>query len=106
MDNADKEYFVFIAPAANDRMADHLEFLARVSEKAADRLLDEMMTGIRSLKSLPYRNPVYNRPYLPLDKYRSLIITGRYRIVYQITGNYIFIDDIQDCRQNDDKNIL
>lgn len=102
----DKVHHVSIDPAANDRMADHMEFLARVSEDAAERLLDDLMTGIRSLKKLPFRNPVYNRPYLPADKYRFLVVNKRYRIVYQIDGNNVFVDDIQDFRQNDDKNIV
>lgn len=106
MDNIEKEYTVIIDPGANDRMAEHMEFLARVSEDAANQLLDEMMAGIRSLKIMPFRNPVYNRPYLPMDKYRYLIFGKRYRIVYQIDGDYVFVDDIQDCRQDDDKSVL
>ena len=106
MDNIEKKYHVYIDPAANHRMAEHLEFLARVSEDAAERLLNELITGIRSLEQMPFRHPVYNRRYLPMDKYRSLTIKKRYRIVYQIEGNCVFVDDIQDCRQNNDKNIL
>ena len=106
MDNVEKEYNVIVAPAANDRMAEHLEFLAKVSEDATNRLLDEMLADIRSLKHSPYRNPVYNRPYLPADKYRYLISGKRYRIVYQIDGDFVFVDDIQDCRQSGDKSAL
>jgi plasmid stabilization system protein ParE len=106
MDDVDKNYDVYVDPAANDRMAEHIEFLARVSDDAADRLLDDLLVGIRSLKKMPYRNPVYNRRYLPVDKYRSLVINKRYRLVYQIDGNCVFVDDIHDCRQSDDKNTL
>ena len=106
MDNREKEYHVYIDPAANDRMAEHMEFLARVSEDAANRLLDDLMAGIRSLVQMPLRNPVYNRPYLPTDKYRYLIVSKRYRIVYQVDGDSVFVDDIQDSRQGDDKSIL
>ena len=102
----EKIYHVSVDPAANDRMAEHLEFLSRVSKSAANRLLDELLTSIRSLKKSPYRNPVYDRPYLPLGKYRYLISGKRYRIVYQIDGDFVFVDDIQDCRQIDEKNIL
>ena len=106
MDNIDVEYFVSIAPSANDRIAEHIEFLARVSEEAAERLLSEMMAGVNSLKKMPHRNPFYNRPYLPLNKYRYLIFAKRYRIVYQIDGDRIYVDDIQDSRQSEDKSIL
>jgi mRNA-degrading endonuclease RelE of RelBE toxin-antitoxin system len=106
MDNSAKEYNVIVDPAASDRMAEHLEFLARVSEDAASRVLEELLADIRSLEHSSYRNPVYNRPYLPADKYRYLISGKRYRLVYQIDGDFVFVDDIQDCRQSDDKSIL
>jgi len=106
MESNEKVYRVIIDPAANDRVAEHFEFLARVNENAANRLLDEILKDIHSLDTLPYRNPVYDRPYLPPGKYRYLISGKRYRIVYQIAGDFVFVDDIQDCRQNDDKNIL
>ena len=39
-------------------------------------------------------------------KYRYMISCKRYRIVYQIDGNNVYVDDIQDCRQDDDKRII
>jgi len=106
VDEADITYQVIVDPAANDRMYEHFEFMARVSEAAAYKLLDGLLTSIRSLESFPQRNPVYTRPFLPGDKYRYLISCDRYRIVYQIEGNIVFVDDIQDCRQSDIKNLL
>ena len=104
--NSEKVYEVSVDPAANDRMSEHFEFLARVSVNAANRLLDELLKDIRSLKKSPHRNPPYNRPYLPQGKYRYMITEKRYRIVYQIDGDFVFVDDIEDCRQDDDKSIL
>jgi hypothetical protein len=101
MKNEKERYLIAIAPAANDRMADHFEFLARVSDTAAKRLLDHLLKDIRSLEWLPYRNPTYDRPYLPSGKYRYLLSAKRYRIIYQIVGNAVFVDDIQDCRHDD-----
>ena len=100
------KYQVFIDPAANDRMYEHMKFLARVNVPAANRLLDGLLSDIGSLESMPFRNPVYNRPYLPPDKYRYMISNKRYRIVYQIDGRYVYVDDIQDIRQADDKNLI
>jgi len=102
----EKVYEIIIDPAANDRMYEHLEFLARVSADAANRLLESLLADIRSLKKLPFRNPAYNRPYLPVGKYRQMISGKRYRVVYQIDGDFVFVDDIQDCRQDEDKSIL
>jgi hypothetical protein len=87
-------------------MHEHFEFLARVSENAANRLLSELIDSVHSLETMPFRNPVYNRPYLPLGKYRYLMSAQRYRIVYLIENNCVYVDDIQDCRQNHEDSIL
>jgi hypothetical protein len=99
-------YRVIIDPAASDRMYDHFEFLARVSEAAAEKLLDGMAADIRSLECMPYRNPMYNRPHLPGGKYRYMMSCGRYRIVYQSEDTAVLIDDIQDCRQSDRSSLV
>jgi len=106
MDDDKNVYNVIVDPAANDRMFDHFEFLARVSEAAAERLLNRLTSDIRSLEQMPYRNPVYNRPYLQSGKYRYMLSCGRYRIVYKIEDNTVFIDDIQDCRQTESSSLL
>ncbi|MDR1377099.1 MAG: type II toxin-antitoxin system RelE/ParE family toxin [Synergistaceae bacterium] len=99
-------YWIIVDPAANDRMYDHFEFLARVSRTAAEKLLDGLIEDIRSLERMPYRNPVYDRPYLRRGKYRYMTSGGRYRIVYQIDTDTVFVDDIQDCRQSDENSLL
>ena len=106
MDNADREYTIVVDPAVNDRMYEHFEFLARVSESAAERLLDNLVEDMYSLERMPYRNPVFNRPYLRSGKYRYMVTCERYLIVYQIVENTVFIDDIQDSRQGSDKSLL
>jgi len=106
MKHEEKAYQVAVAPAANDRMYEHFEFLARVSADAANRLLEVLLADIQSLKIMPFRNPPYNRPYLPIGKYRYMVSGKKYRIIYQIDGDFVFVDDIQDCRQDDDKSIL
>ena len=106
MPSEETAYKVIVDPAANDRMYDHFEFLARVSEAAAERLLDGLVKDIISLEQMPYRNPVYDRPYLQSGKYRYMMSCDRYRIVYQIEDITVFVDDIQDCRQSDSRSLL
>jgi mRNA-degrading endonuclease RelE of RelBE toxin-antitoxin system len=101
-----KKYNICVAPAANDRMVGHFEFLARVSENAAYKLLDELIEDIKLLETNPQINPYLDRPYIELGKYRYKLSYGRYRIVYQIVNDTVFVDDIQDCRQDDDKSLL
>jgi len=105
MDN-EKTYIVVVDPAANDRMYDPFEFLAQVSDTAAENLLDKLISDIHTLEYMPYRNPIYNRPYLKSGKYRYIMSCGRYRIVYQIDYNTVFVEDIQDCRQSDRSGLL
>ena len=106
MHEIDREYTVIVDPAVNDRMYDHFEFLARVNESAAERLLDQLADDMQSLRHLPYRNPVFNRPYLKSGKYRYMVSCEKYLIVYQIVDNTVFIDDVQDSRQSGDKSLL
>ena len=102
----EKMHQVIVDPAASHRMQEHFEFLAQVNENAANRMLEELLASIRSLETFPFSHPLYDRPYLPLGKYRFMVVNKRYRVVYQINGEFIFIDDIQDCRQDEDKGIL
>ena len=106
MAREDLEYKVIIDHTVNNRMYEHVEFLAQVNEKAATQLLDTLLKDIRSLESMPYRNPVYNRPYIPSGKYRYLISNDRYHIIYQIEKNKVYVDYIQDCRQSDSKSLI
>ena len=101
-----KTHRVLAAPAANDRMYDHFLFLAQVSENAARNLLNRLMKDIQSLEYMPQRNPYLDRPYLEQGKYRYKLSCRRYRIVYQTVKDNVFVEDIQDCRQDDEKNLL
>ena len=101
-----KKYKVFVSQAANDRMYDHFLFLAQVSENAARNLLSRLLKDIQSLENLPQGNPYFDRPYLEQGKYRYKLSNRRYRIVYQIIKDCVFVEDMQDCRQDDEKNLL
>ena len=101
-----KKYQVSVSPAANDRMYDHFLFLAKVSENAARKLLAELVKDIKSLELMPQINPYFDRPYIEQGKYRYKLSYNRYRIVYQIIKDSVFVDDIQDCRQDDEKSLL
>ena len=44
---------------------------------------------------------------MPIDvQLRYRLFRKRYRIVFEIVGNSVYIYDIQDCRQDSDKNLL
>jgi mRNA-degrading endonuclease RelE of RelBE toxin-antitoxin system len=101
-----KKYHVNVSPSANDRASEHFEFMARVSVAAAERLLDTLIQDMHSLEINPNSCPPYDRPYLPKDKYRYKLSAKRYRIVFTVEDDIVFVDDIEDCRQDDDKSLL
>jgi hypothetical protein len=87
-------------------MYNHFLFLAQVNENAAHNLLAELINDIKSLEHTPQINPYLDRPYLEQGKYRYKLSCHRYRIVYQTVKDCVFVEDIQDCRQDDDKNLV
>jgi hypothetical protein len=95
-------YHVEIAPAANDQMYTHVEFLARVDADAAAKMLDKFLQDIHSLEKLPQLNPPYNRAYLPVGKYRYKVSGRRYLIIFQVVGQCVYVDEIRDCRQREE----
>lgn len=101
-----KRYKVLIDPIADMKLAAHVEFLARVSENAAFRLYDYYEQALGFLEKSPESCPVYY-PQKPLDiQLRYHLFGGRYKIVFEISGNTVFAYDIQDSRQDVDKSLV
>jgi len=102
----EKKYSISVEPSADRRLASHIGFLARVSINAATRLYDEYKEALEFLESNPEFCPVYT-PQTPIDaELRYKLFSNRYRIVFEIIKDFIYIYDIQDCRQDSDKNML
>jgi mRNA-degrading endonuclease RelE of RelBE toxin-antitoxin system len=99
-------YKVEIAPHAATRMYDHITFLSKVSAAGAEKLLETLKKDLESLESTPFAHPYYSRFLADHHKYRYILSYSRYRIIYQIVNNMVYVDDIQDCRQAEDKNLI
>ena len=95
---------VQVMPKANAKLEAHVNFLARVSEPAAVRLYDAYNESLHDLEENPHMYPSYVSEVDTDLKYK--LFSNRYRIVFEIAGNNVFIYDIQDCRQDIDKNLL
>jgi len=78
----------------------HIRFLAQVSPEAADKLRSEIIGASKSLQNVSERHLELSDPLLPLNKYRKMIISRQYLLVYQVKGETVYIDYILDCRQN------
>ncbi|MDR2590156.1 MAG: type II toxin-antitoxin system RelE/ParE family toxin [Oscillospiraceae bacterium] len=101
-----REYVVLVDPSADKRLAIHIEYLARINENAAIRLYSDYEDALEFLKS----NPNACSQYLPkksIDaKLKYKLFGKRYRIVFEIIENAVYVYDIQDCRQDINKNIV
>jgi len=103
---APDKYTVLVDPAADQRFAVHVEFLARVSENAAVKLYDDYEEALNFLGGFPKNCPVYT-PQMPIDaQLRYKLFGKRYRIVFEIIDNTVYVYDIQDCRQDYNKNLV
>jgi len=102
----DSVYTVVVKPTALRRLASHIEFLARVSEEAAASLFEEYDEAIVFLENSPESCPPYILK-IPIDaNLRYKLFWKRYRIIFEVIGNTVYVYDIQDCRQDTDKNLV
>jgi plasmid stabilization system protein ParE len=81
-------------------LLEHIEFLARVSVPAAQRLRKELLDRIRHLDEAPYLNPVFYSNAIE-SEYRKLI-HKRYLILYTIDelSKMIHIEFVWDMRKD------
>lgn len=99
-------YDVYVKPTAIRRLAAHIEFLARVSVAAAESLYDSYEEALEFLRDSPESCPLYI-PKIHIDTVLRYKLFGkRYRIVFEIVGRDVFALDIQDCRQDSDRNVV
>ena len=81
----------------------HTDFLAQVSPIAARRLVADAKNVASRLAINPYQFPYADEldvPGVPLETYRKCIFGGRYKAIFIVEGNNVYIDAIVDCRQN------
>jgi len=101
-----ERYKVFVYPPAHARLDSHVEFLARVSESAADRLYDEYADSLEFIAASPTACPPYMLPQKIDAELRYKLFGKRYRIVFEVAGHEIYVYDIQDCRQDFDNYLV
>ena len=95
-----KKYNVIISDRAAHMLVNHVKFLAQVSPNAANKLRKQIMDGAHRLAQMPERYPWLCCDEIPANKYRKMIVAGRYLLIYQIRDNNVFVDYIADCRQD------
>ena len=102
-----KKYNVEFSQRAEDMLYQHTEFLARVSVGAARRLIKSAKELRSKLKTNPEMYPYADEldvPGIPYKTYRKCVFEKRYKALYMIEDNNVFIDAIIDTRQ-ENKNL-
>ena len=97
-----EKYKVLLADRADKMLITHTAFLARVSLVAARRLLVDFKKVTNFLAENPLQFPFADEldvPRIPLKTYRKCLFDGRYKALYLIEGNKVYIDAIIDTRQ-------
>jgi len=102
------EYQVEVSRASARKLAAHVAFLARVNNAAALRLHNEVFDGIRGLKDNPSSCIRHYSKRFPEYVFRRKLSAKRYLIIFTVeeSKKLITVLDIQDCRQDDDKNFV
>ena len=79
------------------------EFLETVSPVAAAKMYNNIMDDVLRLATMPLIGPV--EPWLDEEPvtFRSFVSCKRYKIVYDIEDDNVFIADVWDCRQDPEK---
>jgi len=99
---AKRNYDVILAERADLMLLTHTEFLAKVSPQAACKLIAEFKKVLQKLKHDPTAFPFADEldaPGIVPKTYRKCLFYGRYKALFLIAANSVFIDAIIDCRQ-------
>ena len=97
------DYQVILSRRADNMLITHAEFLARVSPSAARRLLTDFRRVKRILEITPLQYPFADEldaQGVPPEIYRKCLFYDRYKALYLVDGNMVYIDAIIDCRRD------
>lgn len=92
-----KQYEVVVSDKVRQGLGRIIGFIAADSKQAAYKIKNELMRGIKSLEYLPYRSAFLEGEFIPYNKYRKLIISQRFLLIYQICDDKVYVDYVVDC---------
>lgn len=94
------KYKVIIDREVYHSLSRYVKFLAQVSIPAAKRLAIEFEKAAKSLQEMPERCPMITQKLDLTGIYRALLFEKRYRLIFKIERDKVFIDAMQDSREN------
>ena len=94
-------YKVSLTQAAlNDLYAINDYYLAQVSDKIAENVINNIEASIQNLKDLPERGTIpIELSATGITRYRQ-ILSSVYRIIYRVEGNNVYIVMVIDGRRD------
>jgi plasmid stabilization system protein ParE len=96
------KYSVILSSRVEAQLLQHMEFLARVSVPAAKRFREEYARILDRLEDNPHQFPVETDPNLPAGLYRKALFAKRYKALFSIVENLVYLDAVVDCRQQNE----
>ena len=94
------KYKVIVSRRSDEMLLRHTEFLSRVSIPAARKFLIAFEELICNLEDNPFLYQTDNDPNLPSGKYRRAMFLTRYKMLYCIEEETVYVDAVVDCRQD------
>jgi plasmid stabilization system protein ParE len=96
----DMKYKVIVSEKVMDMLKEHILFFANVNKSSAHKTKKQLIDSYKSLENMPQRNPFFNSPYIPSNKYHKMFVDNWYLVLYQLKDDTVYIDYIVDCRQD------
>ena len=94
------KYTVVISRRADAMLVRHTRFLANVSISAAKGLIAEFDKILDSLENNPFQFPIETDYDLPAKKFRKVLFYKRYKALFTIEDETVYLDAVLDCRQD------
>ena len=96
----DKMYRVEVSIRAAEMMVNHAAFLSEASAAAAERLTVNFEETAQSLSQFPNRGAWFGNEAFPYHKYRYLLFSKWYLMIYRVIEDTVFVDYVIDGRQD------
>ena len=95
-----QKYKVEISDRAKNMLVVNVRLLAQKNPSAARNMKIRLLKTIRSLSTMPERNPFFSGEFVPPNKYHKMVDDNRYLLLYQIKDRKVYVDYIIDSRQD------
>ena len=94
------KYTVIAAARVDGQLVRHIRFLAQVSIPAARRFRKQYAGVLDRLEENPHQFPWETDPNLPEKLYRRALFASRYKALFLVENDKVYLDAVVVCRQS------